>query len=171
MSTNGNGRDRRIDTDGEWAREVERRLDALARQPTSRVGGWVLSERDGEIVATKPGRAAVNITRTLVAVDQPGGTERVMRVVTLVGPPTGGTWGLLFRGAPTINTLSINATSTAVLNAILALDPRYTALDFNVTGANGGPWTITTPAGSLDADSTLLTAAAGVTPVVDIQYL
>lgn len=167
MSTNGDGRDRRIDTDGEWARSVERRLSA--RPNTARIGGWVLSEQDGEIVATKPGRGPVSITAALAGVDVGSGVVRVMRVVQLLGSPSSGTWGLLFRGLPTINTLPLTATPTAVLNAILALDPRYTALDFNVVGPNGGPWTITTPAGSLDGDSTLL--GGGTTPSVGIQYL
>ena len=117
MSRTGNGRDRRIDTDGQWAREVERRLSAIEK--TKRIGGWVLSEQDGEIVATKPGRALVSITAALQTADAATGSGRVMRVVQLLGTPTAGTWGLLFRGAPTINTLAINATSTAVLNAIL----------------------------------------------------
>ena len=166
MSRTGNGRDRRVDTDGEWAREVERRLSAIEK--TKRIGSWVLSEQDGEIVATKPGRALVSITAALQTADAATGTGRVMRVVQLLGSPTAGTWGLLFRGAPTINTLAINASATAVLNAILALNPRYTALDFDVVGNNGGPWTVTTPAGSRGGDATLLTPT---TASVDIQYL
>lgn len=38
-------------TDAEWARDVERRLAALERSQTVRVGAWSLSEdRDGRLV-------------------------------------------------------------------------------------------------------------------------
>lgn len=167
--SNGNGRDRRIDTDGEWAREVERRQRANERPETLRLSNWVLSVRDGEIIATTPGRAPVAITAALATATADTGTGRVMRLVQILGAPTSGTWGFLYRGAPTVNTLSRTATATDLLNALLNLDVRYTALDFNVTGPNGGPWYVTTPVGSLDADSTLL--GGGTAPVVDIQYV
>lgn len=167
--SNGNGRDRRIDTDGEWAREVERRQRANDRPQTLRLANWVLSVQDGEIVATTPGRPPVPITAALATAETPTGTGRVMRVVQILGGPTSGTWGLIYRGAPTVTTLSRTAASTDLLNALLALDVRYTALDFNVTGPNGGPWYVTTPVGALEADSTLL--GGGSSPVVDIQYV
>lgn len=168
--SNGNGRDRRIDTDGEWALEVERRLRAMDRPDTLRLAEWVLSvDGGGEIIATKPGRAPVSITGALAAADTGTGTGRVMRVVQLLGSPGSGTWGLLFRARPTVNTIARNASATDVLNALLNLDVRYTALDFNVYGANGGPWYVTTPAGALEGDSTLL--GGGTNPTVDIQYV
>lgn len=40
------------ESDAEWARSVERRLNALERPATARVGSWVLSEdRDGNLIA------------------------------------------------------------------------------------------------------------------------
>ena len=167
---NGNGRDRRIDSDAEWAREVQRRLDALDRPQSIRIGEWVIAARGGELVATAPGRDAVTLTLPPSAAAGSDGTGRVMRVVSIVGSPSTGTWGLLYRGVPTVNTLDrANATATQILNALLALDPRYTALDFDVAGPNGGPWTVTTPPGSLDGDGTLL--SGGTNPAVSIQPL
>ena len=167
---NGNGRDRRIDSDAEWAREVQRRLDALDRPQSIRIGDWVIAARDGELVATAPGRDAVTLTLPPSDKSSSDSAVRVMRVVSIVGSPSSGTWGLLYRGVPTINTLNRNnATATQILSALLALDPRYTTLDFNVAGPNGGPWTVTTPPGSLDGDGTLL--AGGTNPGVSIQPL
>ena len=42
-------------TDAEWARNVERRLRQLESPNTARVGPWVLSAPDGDLIATKPG--------------------------------------------------------------------------------------------------------------------
>lgn len=144
--------------DSEWARDVERRLRALERKQTVRIGNWVLSERAGELVATAPGREPVVLTAELAAADS-GVVPQIQRVVTIVGSPSSGaTFTLIYRGAPT-TALPANASQTAVLNALLALSVRYTVLDFNVTGANGGPWTITLPQGSLSADDSQLTGA------------
>lgn len=41
--------------DAEWARDTEKRLRQLESPNTMRVGPWVISSRDGELVATKPG--------------------------------------------------------------------------------------------------------------------
>lgn len=163
------GRDRNIDTDGQWARSVEQRLNAMERPDTMRIGEWVVSSRDGELVATTPGRPPVSITAALTGAAAATGTGRIYRVVQLLGSPTSGTWGLVYRGSPTVNTLSRTATAAAVLQALLDLDSTYTALDFNVTGANGGPWTLAIPAGSLSGDATLL--GGGTNPSVDIQPL
>lgn len=44
---------KRPDTDAQWARDVEHRLAALEGQRTAvRIGGWVISEQGGELVAT-----------------------------------------------------------------------------------------------------------------------
>lgn len=163
------GRQRQVDTDAQWGREVERRLAKLERPDTVRVGEWVVSSRDGELVATAPGRDAVSITAALSGASAAPTAGRIYRVVQLLGSPTSGTWGLVYRSNPTINTLSRSATSAAVLSALLALDPTYTALDFNVTGDNGGPWTIALPPGSLEGDGSLL--GGGTAPYVDIQPL
>ncbi|SON63382.1 hypothetical protein MSIMFI_04912 [Mycobacterium simulans] len=42
-------------TGAEWARDVERRLGQLENPRTQRVGPWVLSHRDGALIATRPG--------------------------------------------------------------------------------------------------------------------
>ena len=42
-------------TDAEWARGTEQRLRALEQGQSTRVGEWVISSQDGELVATKPG--------------------------------------------------------------------------------------------------------------------
>jgi len=141
---------------------VQQQIKELTNRDTVRLGSWVLSERDGEIVATKPGRAPVVLTRALADIDT-SGLRRIQRLVTLSGT-SGGQLVLIYRDEPTAP-FAWNATPTVVLNALLALRTSYTALDFDVTGPNGGPWLITFPGGSLAADLTLLTGAA---PAVDI---
>lgn len=46
-------------SDQELIRELDRRIRALERSKTTRIGGWVLSEQDGRPVLTKPGVAAL----------------------------------------------------------------------------------------------------------------
>jgi len=48
-------------SDAEWARETERRLRALERARTARAGEYVLSSRDGRLVATKPGETPLEV--------------------------------------------------------------------------------------------------------------
>lgn len=45
--------------DAEWARDTEKRLRQLESRDTMRVGPWVLSSRDGDLIATKPGEEIV----------------------------------------------------------------------------------------------------------------
>lgn len=138
-------------------RDFNKRIKALENTTTVRLGSWVISERDGELVATKPGRAPVDLT-ALVAEPDTSGLRRIQRLVTLSGT-TGGQMALVYRGEPTA-AFAWNAPATSVLAAILALRTSYTALDFDVSGPNGGPWLITFPGGSLDADWSLLTGSA-----------
>lgn len=152
---------RRPRTDPEWARDVQQQMKELRNRNTLRLGEWVLSERGGEIVATKPGRAPVVLTEVLAAADT-SGLRRVQRLITLSGV-SGGNLGLIYRGDPL--TVPWNASQATLLNAFLALRTTYTALDFNVTGPNGGPWIVTHPGGTLEADLTNLT---GSSPAVDI---
>ena len=42
-------------TDAEWARDTENRMRRLESPNTMRIGPWVISSRDGELIATKPG--------------------------------------------------------------------------------------------------------------------
>ncbi|MDX1880081.1 hypothetical protein SBE55_19960 [Mycolicibacterium sp. 141076] len=152
---------RRPHTEAEWARDVQQQIKEFKSRDTVRLGSWVLSERDGEIVATKPGRAPVVLTEVLAAADT-SGLRRVQRLITVSGT-TGGSLGLVYRGDPL--TVPWNASQAQLLAAFLGLRTSYTALDFNVTGPNGGPWIVTHPGGTLDADLTGLTGSA---PAVDI---
>lgn len=54
MSGTNTGRAPR--TDAEWARELTRRVTNLENPDTSRIGEWVLSSKDGDLVATKQGQ-------------------------------------------------------------------------------------------------------------------
>lgn len=152
---------RRPRTDQELMRDFQQQIKDLQARDTLRLGEWVLSERGGEIVATKPGRAPVVLTKVLDEADT-SGLRRVQRIITVSGT-TGGTLGLVYRGDPL--TVPYNASQATLLNAFLALRTSYTALDFNVTGPNGGPWIVTHPGGTLDAD---LTGLTGPSPAVDI---
>ena len=39
-------------TDPEWAREMQRRVEALESSTTVRIGQWVLSVKDGDLIAS-----------------------------------------------------------------------------------------------------------------------
>lgn len=53
MSGTNTGRAPR--SDAEWARDTNRRLDALENPDTARVGEWVISSTGGQLIATKQG--------------------------------------------------------------------------------------------------------------------
>lgn len=40
-------------TDAEWARNIVRRIEALEAPGTTRAGDWVLSDRDGQLTASR----------------------------------------------------------------------------------------------------------------------
>jgi hypothetical protein len=100
----------------------------------------------------------------------PPGVSAV-QLVTIGGVPTGGTFTLSFVGQTT-GPIAYNATAVAVQAALQSL----TALgvgNVTVTGANGGPWTVTfagllatTPVPLLGSDSSLLTGGTGPSVVV-----
>ena len=46
-------------SDAEWARDTENRLRRLESPNTMRIGPWVVSDRDGELIATRPGEEIV----------------------------------------------------------------------------------------------------------------
>lgn len=48
-------------SDAELVREFDRRLKALERSQTARIGPWVLSAPDGRLLATRPGEAALEV--------------------------------------------------------------------------------------------------------------
>lgn len=163
----GDGRERRVDTDEQWARQMERRVSRLENLDSLRIDTWVITVSDGNLIATTVGRQ-VNLTPILAAAAGKA-AGRMQRVIQLLGSPSSGTWELIYDGNETAASLSRSATPAAVLNAILALDPSYTTLDFNVTGDNGGPWTLTAPAASLEGDATNL--GGGTNPTVVIEPL
>lgn len=45
--------------DAEWARDTEKRIRQLESPNTMRIGPWVISSRDGDLIATKPGEEIV----------------------------------------------------------------------------------------------------------------
>ncbi|WP_324666445.1 Hypothetical protein MUW33_2787 [Mycobacterium canetti] len=63
------------------------------------------------------------------------------QTVTLIGSPDGGTFVLVFDGQPT-GPVAFDAT-TATLQAALEALPNIGIGDVTVTGAAGGPWTVT----------------------------
>jgi len=148
-------------TDAEWARDTEHRIRRLeSGSSTVRVGQWVLSDRDGELVATSlDGRSfvlstlaeAATTTTTTVA-----GTSYT-RVVTIsyLGWATGGTFTLTFEGLTT-DPIPYDA-SAAELQAALGALPNYAPSNFVVSGTDGGPWTVGIPGTSITGDSSGLT--------------
>lgn len=48
-------------SEAELVREFDRRLKALERSQTARIGPWVLSAPDGRLLATRPGEAALEV--------------------------------------------------------------------------------------------------------------
>ena len=46
-------------SDAEWARNTERRIAHLESPNTVRIGPWVISSQDGDLIATKPGEEIV----------------------------------------------------------------------------------------------------------------
>ena len=75
--------------------------------------------------------------------------------VTL-GSPSAGTFTLTYKGNTT-STIAYNAAASAVKSALVALDDGYGTSDWTVTGSDGGPYTVTTPAGALTGSGSGLT--------------
>lgn len=46
-------------TDAEWARDIQRRLEALEDSTSVRIGDWVLNVVNGDLIATRPGTRVV----------------------------------------------------------------------------------------------------------------
>ena len=104
--------------------------------------------------------------------DNGGGTAvNEVQTVTVTGTPTGGTFTLTFGGQTTAG-IAFNATAAAVDAALEALS-SVGAGDVAVTGAAGGPYTVTftgalagTDVGAITADGSGLTG--GTTPSVTV---
>jgi hypothetical protein len=88
------------------------------------------------------------------------GTDEV-QLVTITGVPTGGTFVLHFDGEDT-TAIPYNATAAAVQAALLAL-PNLRAGDVVVTGAAGGPYTLTFGGDFSEEDVATLTATGAFT--------
>jgi hypothetical protein len=146
------------DDDRQWARAIEKRLRTLENPTSLRCGDWAVNVIDGELVATKPGRAVV-LTELLETVELPAG--RRVRTVEVRGAPTGGTFVLTFRGRDTI-ALPYDADAATIKDALVPLFFNYTAIDYDVTGDPGGPWIVSTPAGTLTGNPSGLTGGTGM---------
>lgn len=46
-------------TDPEWARDIQRRIEALEDSTSVRIGDWVLNVVNGDLIATCPGTRVV----------------------------------------------------------------------------------------------------------------
>lgn len=109
------------------------------------------------IVTTVPGVAAAND----------------VQLVTINGTPSGGTFTLSFGGQTTSN-LAYNATASAVQTAVQAMSSVGSG-NATVSGANGGPYTITFNGSLASAPQTLITASGsgltgGTSPTVTVSH-
>lgn len=161
-------------TDAEWARNTERRL-RLLESPRSaiRVGAWTITVSGGELVATAPGRGEVNLTSPLgvgaAGSVLDGGLHREY-LVTMGGAPDGGTFTLRFKNEHT-EALDFDTDDDAIKAALVALNPKYTSVDFTVTEEeSGGPWTVLVPnVGALSLGYVNLTG--GTDPYVTVELV
>lgn len=78
-----------------------------------------------------------------------------------LGSPSAGTFTLTYRGRTT-DPIAYNATAANVKTALVALDDGFTSSDWTVTGSAGGPYSITTPRGSISGDGSGLTGGTFV---------
>lgn len=144
-------------SDAEWARDTEnrvRRLESGAR--SVRIGQWVLTDRNGELVAVALDGRVVILSSPEATVVNAGDTvltgtafTRVV-TVTLTGWVTGGTFTLTFNGLTT-DPIPYDASAVVVKAALVGL-PNYAEGDFVVTGSDGGPWTVAIPGVALTGD-------------------
>jgi hypothetical protein len=52
----------------EWARDIQRRVEALEDSVSVRIGPWVLNVKDGDLIASTPGTTVVLASATTTAV-------------------------------------------------------------------------------------------------------
>lgn len=154
-------------TDAQWALKVEQRLRALEATGPTRIGSWVVSEKDGQLIATKPGQTQVLTTLDTSATATPV-QGRVQRIITLVSGT--GTFTLVYRG---VQTAAINANfalGSDIKNALVAaLMPQFTGIDFDCQGVAGGPWTVTLPGADIDIGTVV--TGFGSTPILTVSPL
>lgn len=77
---------------------------------------------------------------------------------------TGGTFTLTFGGLTT-SAIAYDASAATVKAALVALDDGYTTSDWTVTGSAGGPYTVTSPGGTLTGSGASLTGAGAALAV------
>jgi hypothetical protein len=155
-------------TDAQWALKVEQRLRELEATGPTRVGSWVISEVDGQLIATKPGQTHQLTSLDTSATAAPAPFKRQLALVSVVSEPAGFTnqFSLSYRGQTT-PLMTIDSThATDIETALVALFVQFTALDFNVTGVVGGPWTIAYPGAVLQIGQTTTTSSLHPPPVM-----
>jgi hypothetical protein len=89
------------------------------------------------------------------------GTTDEKQSVTVTGAPTGGTFTLTFSGQTTA-AIAYNATAAAVQSALAALS-NIGAGNVAVTGANGGPYTVSFIGALANTDVAQMTATPSLT--------
>lgn len=89
------------------------------------------------------------------------GTSDEVQTVTVTGAPTGGTFTLTFSGQTTA-AIAFNATAAQVQAALVALS-NIGANDVTVTGADGGPYTVTFGGDLADTNVAQLTSTPSLT--------
>lgn len=98
-----------------------------------------------------------------------GGTDEV-QTVTVSGTPTGGTFTLTYSGQTT-GAIAYNAAASGVQTALQALS-NIGANNVTVTGATGGPYTVTFTGSLADEDVAQMTATSsligGTNPAVTV---
>lgn len=101
--------------------------------------------------------------------------EYGQQTITIAGPPTAGTFTLIYEGVAT-GALAYNASATTVQAALRGIAAIGSA-GVNVRGVPGGPWVATfqgslaTDAGPISADAALLTPASTVAIVPSTDSL
>lgn len=86
-------------------------------------------------------------------------TGNEVQTVTIGGSPTGGTFTLTYSGQTTA-AIAYNASAATVKSRLEALS-NIGAGNVDVTGSNGGPWTVTFKGTLQDTDVAQMTANAG----------
>lgn len=74
-------------------------------------------------------------------------TSPVSQYLVTLGTQATGTFTLGLVGGSLSATIAYGATNSAVKSAVVAIDDGYGASDWAVSGSNGGPYTVTVPAG------------------------
>jgi hypothetical protein len=139
-----------------------------AQRPTSGLVAQALTPQDG---ARWQGGMAWRPERCFgVRMFSPCATDvQEVQTLTIVGGPTGGTFTITWNGQTTAG-IAYNASAAAVLAALVALS-NIAPGDLTVSGANGGPYTLTWAHGKGNVSAPTTNAAGltgGVAPAVNV---